>query len=195
MTWIRYPSSTWGLEAMPIDAACMVDLVHGNSDHLMRAPPCGVGHFWINGAPTSTSTAYDDASTVWRSPRLRLRPAADRALRNFKLRIFAYMDAGTGSLRATMSPVWRIVADPPVNGDVEAESAAGAVVSTSATAPTEITLTLTSTLEAVQRNSYGTGDDDRGEVLYTVCYLTIQAIAAVTRTITVQSFSLEEVDP
>jgi len=195
VTWTRYPSSTWGIEAMPIDAACMVDLVRGNVDHLMRQTPAGCGHFWINTPPTSTETTYTDASTVWRSPKLFLRSGLDRPLRKIRARIYAYMNAGTGSLRLCMSHTWRIVADPPAGGDIEAESTSGEVVSTSATAPTEVTLTLTPTFRATELSSYGTGDDDRGRVLYRTTYLSLQAIAAATRTITVQSFNLQEIDP
>ena len=173
----------------------MVDLVRGNCDHLMRQSPAACGMFWINGAPTSTANSFTDASTVWRSPRVYLRSGLDRQLRALKVRVSAYMDAGTGTLRFCMSRTWRIVAATPGDGDQAVESAAGAVVSTSSTAPTEVTLRILPIVAATQLSGYGTFNDNRARLMYRTTYLSLQASAAATRTITVQSFNIEEEDP
>lgn len=195
MTWKRFPASTWGLEAMPVDSASVIDIVRGNTDHLMRQSPASCGMFWINGPPSTTSNAFDDASTMWRSPRVFLRSGLDRQIRALKVRIMAYMDAGTGTLRFCISRFWHVVAATPAQGDQAVESTAGEVVSTSATAPTEVTLRILPLVAATQLSGYGTFNDNRTRVLYRTAYLSIQAKAAATRTITVQSFNIEEEDP
>lgn len=197
MTWTRYPASTWGIEAMPIDAACMVDLVRANTDHLMRNAPAGNGHFWMHGAPTSQQTSFNDASTLWRGPKTPIRAGLDRRLRALKLRVFAYVSAGSGTLRFCISAHWRIVANPPADGDQEAESAAGAVTSTTSTAPDEITLRLHPGIGATQISTFGEGaENNRGRPQYRVLYPSLQGIVNNgANTLTVQSFNIEEEDP
>lgn len=182
---------------MPIDAACMVDLVRENCDHLMRHSPAAIGHFWTHTPPTSQQTSFNDASTVWRGPKTLIRAGIDRRLRALKLRVFAYVSAGSGSLRFCLSAHWRIVADPPADGDQENESAAGAVTSTTSTAPDEITLRIHPGMAATQLSTFGEGfANNRGRPRYRVLYPSLQAtVNNGANTITVQSFNLEEEDP
>ncbi len=192
--WTRYPSNWHGLDSYPIHAALMKEIVRGDLDHLARQPSVGCGFFFVNTVPSSTQTVYNNASTIYRPNLRKVNPAIDRELRRINVKIQAYMSAGAGSLRVCLSPSWRIVASTPADGDQEVR-ATNAVVSTSATAPTIVTLSILPRLSATFPCTYGLGGDaGRGELVYRATFLSVQAIQGAANTVYVQAMCISEAD-
>lgn len=195
MTWTRYALDTRALEAHPLDAGIMVDLVRGDLRHLAQQPPAGCVAWVVNGTIATGADDYaDPLCVVWKRGGAQLRSALGAQVRHIGLRIDAYMDAGSATLRAIACRTWRDTAD--TDGVVLAESTAGEVVSVDPTDPTEVSLVLeTEALEQVFLQHEG-GGDDRGEVTYFRGYVFLQAtVDAAPNIVTIKAVTPYEVHP
>lgn len=194
MTWHRYPLTTYQTEAKPLDAAVERRIVRGNLLHLAGQSPA-TGAPWVaNGTVSTGSTAYDDASTLWRSHVRMIRSCPGSRTRSLSVRAELYMDAGTATVRLCTSNRWRIPEDPPQEDVQEIESAAGAVTSVTVVTPTELTLTLPR-IEYRGHRQDG-GDDQRGNILYDTIWIVLQAkVNAGPNICTLRNACFVEVDP
>lgn len=135
MTWWRYVV-TDGDSDDALHAALMVDVVRGNLQNLIAQAPAGCGSPIENGVTTAltstvdVSASFPVASTLVRQNICYLRARRGAQTRNLRFAFWASMSAGTGTLRACITPAWRIPADPPLWPDLAVETAAGAVTTT-----------------------------------------------------------------
>lgn len=172
----------------------MTDNVRGNLRHLGQQPPCGSTAWIVNGRPTTGATDFDDPlSYLWRGGSRQIRAGLGAQARDIGVRVNAYMSAGTGTLRFRALRSFRTGG----GGSIFADSAAGAVVSVTATAPTEVTLLLSLTgLEQTSQTAFGSGGANRREVLYNKTFLLLQAyVNSAPNILTLVSCTPYEVDP
>lgn len=194
MTWTRYALSTWALDAFPIDAGVMVDIVRGDLRHVGQQPPMGSTAWTMNGRRTTGATDYDDPlSVVWRGGSRHIRAGLGAQARNIGFKVNAYMSAGTATLRAMAVSAWRIGG----GGSTSVQSAVDEVVSVTATAPTEVTLLLPLIgLGQTFLTGFGSGGANRRAVLYNATYVLLQAIVnSAPNIMTLVSCTPYEVDP
>ncbi len=164
--------SAFGEDGQPFDAATLKLLVKGNLSHLESLPACSCAWRVMNGQRTTQSTTYDEDSILYRSPKTIQHGLSFLAIAQQQFTIRAKVSAGTATIRVTCSAQWRRVADPAGPNDLEEESAAGAITSTTGE---DITLTIGALSRQCMTSHYGSPPPGEGpQVTYLTSFFNIQ---------------------
>jgi hypothetical protein len=179
-------------DAKPVDSATMIDVVSEDIQVLREQAPAMTTWPFVNTIPSSTSTTYDDAACLYRSPKRRLRTGASPfVVRTLQFSAFVRVSVGTitGTVRAFAVPRFAVPADAPADDFVTAESAG-----TTSTAGEWLTWNL-----AVRRThcivSEAGFTDDEPSIPWLFTFAGIQAKVSAAGTVYVDEMAIREITP